>query len=464
VDPATLVRVAKVIGNPGDGRKAMPHRGETTARNSIAFLLCAAALAGCATRLTTAARVPSAEERAAAEAAGFEVDPVRSAVELLPPDLLTSPHYRIDPQVVTSGFANRYAITSDYGDFEARGDRMLRTRIREIEALAALDEMSKTTAFADAAGNALKSPFVATWNLIANPVDTILGIPIGAWNAIKQTSQLARGERGALEDSGALALIGFEAKKRRIANELGVDPYSSNRALQKQLNRFAWAAYLGGLPYLFVPFVDDSDFQETSEEPTDGLAETLLIYSPEDLRRLNRIELAVMGIPEPLSDELITHPWYSPRHATALVEALAALDLTQNRSAFIEAAVSAESEDDALFYEHTAELMRSYSDRVSPIREIANIGGTPMGYAESGTLVIPLPADYTNWAPATDALARAIAEEVSGHPNVERSELVLSGTASPLARERFEALGVAVTERAFEQLEGESARLPEPPP
>jgi hypothetical protein len=464
VNPATLCRITNVIGDPVDGRKAMPRRGESKTRDSIAFLLCAAALAGCATGSPTAARLPSAEERAAAEAAGFEVDPVRSAVELLPPDLLTSPHYRIEPQVVTSEFANRYVITSDYGDFEVRGDRMLRTRIREIEALAALDEMRKTTAFADAAGNALKSPFVATWNLVTNPVDTILGIPTGAWNAIKQTSQLARGERGALEDSGVLALIGFEAKKRQIANELGVDPYSSNRALQKQLNRFAWAAYLGGLPYLFVPFVDDSDFQETAAEPADALAETLLIYSPEDLRRLNRIELAVMGIPEPLSDELIRHPWYSPRHATALVEALAALDLTQNRSAFIEAAVTAESEDDALFYEHTAELMRSYSDRVSPIREIINIDGTPMGYTKSDALVIPLPADYANWTPATAALASAITEEVAGHPNVEHSELVLSGTASPLARERFEALGVAVTERAFEQLEDESARLPEPPP
>jgi len=464
VNSATLGRITNVIDDPVDGRKAMPRRGETEARNSIAFTLCAAALVGCAAGSPTVARVPNAEERAATETAGFEVDPVRSAVELLPPNLLASPHYRINPQVVTSGFLNRYVITSDYGDFEFRGDRMLRTRIREIEALAALDEMSKTTTFSDAAGNALKSPFVATWNLITNPVDTILGIPTGAWNTIKQTSQLARGERGALEDSGALALIGFEVKKRQIANELGVDPYSSNRALQKQLNRFAWAAYLGGLPYLFVPFVDDSDFQETSEEPADGLAEILLIYSPEDLRRLNRIELAVMGIPESLSDELIGHPWYSPRHATALVEALAALDLTQNRSAFVEAAVSAESEDDALFYEHTAELMRSYSDRVSPIGEIINIGGTPMGTTESGTLVIPLPADYVNWAPATAALARAITEEVSGHPNVERSELVLSGAASPLARERFEALGVAVTERAFEQLEGESAQLPEPPP
>ncbi len=438
--------------------------GESWIRSSIAILLSTAGLTGCTIGSPPATRAPSAEERAAAEAAGFEVDPVRSAVELLPPGLLTSPHYRIEPLVVTSGFANHYVITSDYGGFEVRGDQMLRTRIREIEALAALDEMSKTAAFADAAGNALKSPFVATWNLITHPVDTILGIPTGAWNTIKQGSQLAQGERSALEDSGVLALIGFETKKRQIANELGVDPYSSNRALQKQLNRFAWAAYLGGLPYLFVPFVDDSDFQKTSAEPTDKLAEILLIYSPEDLRRLNRIELAVMGVPKPLSDELIGHPWYSPRHATVLIGALAALDLTQNRSAFIEAAVTAESEDDALFYEHTAELMRSYSDRVSPVREIVSRNGTPMGTTESGTLVIPLPADYANWAPATAALARAISEEASGQPNVERSELVLSGSASPLARERFEALGIAVTERAFEQLEGESARLSEPPP
>ncbi len=439
----------------------MPRRGQSKARNSIALFFCAAGLAGCANGSAAVVRVQSVEERAAAKAAGFEVDPVRSAAELLPPDLLTGPHYRIEPQVVTAGFANWYVITSDYGDFKIRGDRMLRTRIREIEALAALDEMSKTEAFAKAAGNALKSPFVASWNLIAHPVDTIVGIPIGAWDAIKQGSQLARGERSELEDSGVLALIGFEAKKRQIANEFGVDPYSSNKALQTQLNRFAWAAYLGGLPYLFVPFVDDSDFQEASAEPADRLTEALLVYSPEDLRRLNRIELAVMGIPEPLSDELIGHRWYSPRHATMLVEALAALDLAQNRSAFIEAAVNAQSEDDALSYEQTAELLRAYSDHVSPIREIVLVDGIPMGYTESGTLVVPLAADYAIWDAEAAALAHAMTTALPGSLRVE---LVLSGTASPLARERFEALGVAITERTFEQLEGKSAQLSEPPP
>ncbi len=442
----------------------MPRRGKIGARNPIALLLCAVALAGCANESTAVLRAPSSEERAAAEAAGFEVDPVRPAAELLPPSLLAGPHYRIEPQVVTAGFANWYVVRSDYGDFEIRGDRMLHKRIREIEALAALDEMSKTEAFGKAAGNALKSPFVATWNLITSPVDTIVGIPIGAWDAIKQGSQLARGERSELEDSRMLALIGFEVKKRQIANELGVDPYSSNKALQKQLNRFAWAAYLGGLPYLFVPFVDDSDFRKASAEPTDRLAEALRVYSPEDLRRLNRIELAVMGIPKPLADELIGHPWYSPRHRTMLVEALAALDLAQNRSAFVEIAVRAQSEDDALSYEQTAELMRTYSERVSPIREIVLAAGIPMGYTESGTLMVPLAADHLIWNAEAAALAHAMTEALPSDLHVERVELVLSGTASPLARERFEALGVAVTERAFEPAEGESAQLSEPSP
>jgi hypothetical protein len=87
-----------------------------------------------------------------------------------------------------------------------------------------------------------------------------------------------------------------------------------------------------------------------------------------------------------------------------------------------------------------------------------------MGYTESGTLVIPLAADYVNWTPATAALADVITKEAPGNLNVERRELVLSGAASPLARERLEALGIAVTERAFEQLEGESAQLSTPSP
>ena len=177
---------------------------------------------------------------------------------------------------------------------------MLRIRVHEIEALAALGEMSASREFTTAVGNALKSPFVATWNLITRPVDSITGLPVGAWNHLKRTSELAKGERGEFEDSAVREFIGFESKKRVIAHRLGVDPYSSNKELQKRLNRFAWVSFVGGLPSMFVPFTgDEQPRDETAPAaPSDRMSEILLDYSPEDLRRLNRIEMAVMGIPE----------------------------------------------------------------------------------------------------------------------------------------------------------------------
>jgi hypothetical protein len=427
-------------------------RGGFPERVLIALLVSTIALAGCTSTPEAAGSPPIDEEMAAAEAAGFEVSPQRRASELLPADLLSGPYHRVDERVVIAVFDNLYVISSDYGDFEARGDPMLKTRIREIEALAAMSEMSKTAEFARAAGNALKSPFVATWNLITNPVDTIRGIPIAAWSAIERTSRLVRRERGELEDSGLLAVIGFESKKRQIANELGVDPYSSNNELQKQLNRFAWAAYAGGLPYLFVPFVDDRDFQSDESEPTDRLTELLLVYSPEDLRRLNRIELAVMGVAKPLRDEFIRHPWYSPRHESVLVGALSALDLTADRAAFIRVSVTAGSEDEASFYQRTAELMRTFNDRVSTLQRIVVIDGTPMAYTENGTLVLPLPADHIIWNPTIAALTHSMTQSLPAELAIERTELLVSGTVSSTARQRIEALGIAVTERAFEQL------------
>ena len=434
----------------------MKQRGVSPEQVLIALLVGAVTLAGCTSTPGVADSGPTDEEIATAQAAGFEVSPQRRASELLPADLLSGPYHRVDERVVTGVFSNHYVISSDFGDFEVRGDQMLQARIREIEVLAAMSEMSKTAEFARAAGNALKSPFVATWNLITHPVDTIRGIPISAWNVIEQGSQLVRRERGELEDSGLLALIGFESKKRQIANELGVDPYSSNKELQKQLNRFAWAAYAGGLPYLFVPFVDDRDFQSDVSEPADRLTELLLFYSPEDLRRLNRIELAVMGVAKPLRDEFIRHPWYSPRHESVLVEALSALDLTADRAAFIRVAVTADSEDEASFYQRTAELMRAFNDRISTIQRIVVIDGTPMGYTENGTLVLPLPADHTVWNPTIAALMHSMTQGPPAELTIEHTELLVSGTVSLTARQRIEALGVAVTERAFEHLKDDS--------
>jgi hypothetical protein len=434
----------------------MGERAQKFSRIWLSLLLGAAALIGCASTPPVQIQAPTAEEIAAAQSAGFEVGPTRSASDLLPAERLQGASYQVSDTVITKDSINHYEISSNYGDFLVSGDELLQTRLREIEALVALDEMSTTAEFADAARNAVKTPFVATWNLITNPVDTIGGIPTEAWAAVKQASRLAQRERGELEDSGLFELIGFESKKRQIAGELAVDPYTSNKALQERLNRFAWAAYAGALPFLFVPFADQEGASTQGPATTDRLAEILLHYSPEDLRRLNRIELAVMGIPESLSDEFIRHPWYSPRHQTMLVEALAALDLTTDRAIFIQAAVTAESENEAYFYQRTAELMRGFSDHVSPVRQIVSVAGAPSGLTESNALVLPLPADYVVWDPKIAALAQAFAEKPKTQPPVANAVLVVSGAISPLARQHIEALGITIIERAFDRFHSEA--------
>lgn len=402
----------------------------------------------CASRGPDPGDVGDPEANAFDAAAGYERPPVLRASEILPAELLRGSHHHVREEVESDGFWRLYTVESEFGTFPVRGDVLLRERVREIEALAVLQETSATREFATAAGKALASPFVAAWNLVRHPVDSIVGVPLGAWRLLRRASELGRGERGELEESALEAFIGFETRKRELAYRVGVDPYSSNPTLQRELNRLSWVSFAGGLPALFVPFTN----RPVVREPVgsgERLLDLLLHHSPEDLQRLNRIELAVMGIDAGLADRFLGHPWYSPRHETVLVASLAGLELATGRPAFIEAALAAGSEEDALAYQRTAELIRAYNDRAAPISNIVEIEGTLAGITADGRLVVPLVADQAAWTARADALCRRVA-----HPpqDVRSTELVLSGTLTERARTRIEALGIVVRERAFEQL------------
>lgn len=389
-------------------------------------------------------------------AAGYEAPPVESAAQILPPELLRGPHHEVADEVVSDGFRRHYWIASPYGETEAVGDAMLRRRVAELRALAVLEEMSGTREFAEAAARGLASPFVATWNLIRHPVDSITGIPTGAWDQIQRIASLTGSERSELEDGSFRAFIGFEKRKRELAARLGVDPYSSNAMLQRELNRMAWVSFAGGLPFALVPFTGAGEAGAPSlavVASSDRLDDLLLHYSPEDLARFNRIELAVMGVPERVRDAFLAHPWYSPRHETVLVASLTALDPAPGRPDVVEAALSAASESDAFHWQRTAELLRAYHDAVAPMDRVVVLeGGGPAGHSAEGTLVVPLAADRVYWTRPAEEIARAAERALAATPEVATAELVVSGTLSPRARAGFEAHGLAVTERAFERL------------
>jgi len=116
---------------------------------------------------------------ATAHAQGYEKEPVLSAKDLVGPELLKGPHFTTDPKVPVVGFLARFTIRSPYGIFEAHGQRMLPIRVNEVEALSALDNVSRSREFTAAAGRAIARPVTAAANIVTRPVETARGIPAG---------------------------------------------------------------------------------------------------------------------------------------------------------------------------------------------------------------------------------------------------------------------------------------------
>jgi hypothetical protein len=361
-------------------------------------------LAACASPAPVRTALPALRPGDTDRSAGFENPPVLRAADLAPPEILASELHEVADEVQTDGFSHLYWISSRFGELEVVGPEMLRERVREIHALARLREMSKSGAFARSAARGIASPFVALWNLLRHPLQTLSGRP-------------------SLADP-----LRVDRHRRDLAARLGVDPDTGFLALRRELDRFAWASAAGGAPFVLVPFQGPE-------------------LSAEDQARVNRIELAVMGVSPEATDAFVSHPFWTLQRATRLVDALAALEPVEERARFVALASAAGSEQDALGFAHVAELLLAWHEARTPLARIAELDGLPAARTSDGALVLPLDADCLAWTRPAARVADALAAAGGG-----RGVLVLSGTLTPRAADELAARGIETIERAGEAL------------
>ena len=81
-----------------------------------------------------------------------------SAAGLLTPDWLKGPHHLVQDEVVNDGAQHHFVVSSEFGTFPAVGVPMLRTRVIEIEAIAALKDARQSEVFVDALKFQLLTP------------------------------------------------------------------------------------------------------------------------------------------------------------------------------------------------------------------------------------------------------------------------------------------------------------------
>jgi hypothetical protein len=173
----------------------------------------------------------------------FEELPELKASEILKPDLLKGPHYTIRESVPTSSGMNRFTIDSDYGVLDADGNQMLVTRLKEIDGISRLQDVSRTDQFKDSLVAAAKSPLNSAKNMVKDPAQAISNVPKGIMKFMGRAKDTVKnmgksgGNGGTMKD-----VMGYSDKKRKLALSMGIDPYSTNPMLQKQLDEMAWAS------------------------------------------------------------------------------------------------------------------------------------------------------------------------------------------------------------------------------
>src|SRR5947208_4352591 len=382
-----------------------------------------------------------------------EEPPSLSAKEILNPDFLAGDGFTVQDEVPTSTGRNRYLIISEYGEFEADGNIMLERRIKEVAAIRKLKEVSRTDEYKKALKAAVASPLGVAKDVVTNPVGTITGIPKGLFKFANRMGQSVKEktekrQRSQYEDSNAASLIGFSKAKRTVAIQLGVDPYSSNETLQRELNGIAWATFAGKMTFSLAtaPIGGAAGLALTGTGMTKAFNQTLLDQAPTDLRLRNLKVLLAMGCDRAVADRFINNTAFSPSVQTAIVMNLETLNGVANRAASVDIAGSeASDEGDALFFLGTSRVLAELHTK-KPIARLQQVGRTPVAVGKDGRAIVAIQWDYAAW---TDNAANFIEllKASDFDKKISGLTIAISGDASSLGQQKLKDANIELATR-----------------
>jgi hypothetical protein len=405
-----------------------------------------------ATTIPLHAQVQSPSPAAIAAHVAYEPLPTLNASMILQPQYFQGPNFTVRNPVPSYSGSNRYTIDSDFGVFEADGNQMLMRRVAEINAIAKLEAMSQTKEFTQAAAQAAAAPLKVAQDLVTNPVSTISSVPKGIWGFLNQAGEAvkeaAEGQQGtAAEGNTVENMTGFSKTKRDLAIKLGVDPYTTNKVFQKELNKVAWPAFLGKFTVdLGMAAVGGAALSAANWTST--LSDALREKSPTELRLMNLGLLTNnMGVSRATADGFLNNNAISPTTQTILVAALAQLGNIPGQAEFIRQAATSQDEHDAIAFQQSVQLMANLNNS-APVARITHLNGLTVCQTNDGTVVVPIQWDYVVWTPITERFITALKAQkfttsVSGYT------VILTGVVSPMTAQALAARGVNVTTKAL---------------
>jgi len=385
-----------------------------------------------------------------AEQESYEVPQILQAKDVVPEELLKSDLYSIEDEVATRGYTNTYQINSKFGMFTVHGNEMLMQRIQEIRAIQELENIKKSEEFAEGLKEGAKAPFSFVKNLVTHPVDTVSGVPKGLWRYGSRVGEMATGDKSEYEDSIGKELILFSAQKRKLAYDLSVDVYSSNKILQEYLNSISWASYSGGMAVsVALTPLGAIRFTKTAHNINNLIRDN----SPEDLRKINRKVLEKLDVSDNVIEEFLDSKWLSPRHETEITHSLESLGLKNGVLSFIELASTSSSEEDAFFFTNIAKLIEHYITNTVEVENSILVHNNFALLRVRKHFILPLLVDNGYWSEFGANLMNTFESELrSEYGGNIQILLWITGEVSDKAKKGLAARNILLVENALDTI------------
>lgn len=378
-----------------------------------------------------------------------ETEPVLDAAAIVQPSLLSGPGYTVAPQARVHGFMARFDMTTPFGPLDATSVEMLAVRAAELPAIEALERAAKSEAFTHALAERAKKTGNAVWQVVSNPVDTLVGLPEGVaryfvkkierWGDRAQTaSDRAARTFGADGDPfkqpqaplGAARepvpgepvppkegkawyervgkevgrevrrQLDYNKMRREMARHLGIDPYTSNPYVNARLDALAWAAVWGNLT-AGTALDAIGGTAEIVIDTTGQLNAMVWQLDPENLREKNHARLANWCSDEFALRQFLRRGGFNDSLRTSLADEVEALKPKAGCNDLIEIGAGTRTELEARFLVNALRLIRRHGG--GPGGKLFVVGAAIAWRAPDGKLFLPLPVDWLSWTEAIDA-------------------------------------------------------------
>lgn len=341
----------------------------------------------------------------------------KKASEILPAQLVSSKNFNVQDGVTWNDGLHEFTVETEFGSFTVWGEPMLRVRLKEVDAWIEMKKTSEFEAGLAAAGRQATRSAVAIANAFVHPLRTLEGIPTGigrmfgksmhdvdnvARFVAQQKRENSAGSVPGAESQNVISrlgdqLVGVNASYRRLASAYGVNPYTTNKAIQEELLRLA---------HIDAPISTATKIAMPGMGAVNAMAKvSRAIYEQSWYEILARDEKALeeMGASPAQIKVLFNNDNINLTLLTLMIDILEQWTSVEGRLHVVDQMILLETDAEAVFFAESLLIADWYHDNEAPIARMLPGTLIPVAQSRTGKVVAFSALDYAYWTPEQEA-------------------------------------------------------------